>query len=138
MTIRDQLNKCKGLDTLTAFVEQKLAEAQAEMVERCDSVFDDIARDIPGDEYEVAIENGTSLSLFTKYASKRVRALSPNPHARERWELEASAVEAKAIRRGHSSLGVKLTTAEVLFVQWLDRRIAELQRQLAALPAVTP
>jgi hypothetical protein len=47
--------------------------------------------------------------------------------------IEAQAVEAKAIRRGHSSLGVKLTTAEVLFVEWLDRRIADLDRRLAAL-----
>jgi len=181
MTLRDQLNKCKDLDTLTAFVEQKLSEAQAEtnriiicvwcghtiertgdirfdvkasqaheagceknpirreaqaeMAERCAEALSHLAAELR------IVKDGVSADLAAdaiQESMEVIRALSPDPHARERWELEASAVEAKAIRRGHSSLGVKLTTAEVLFVQWLDRRIADLECQLAALLKVIP
>ena len=136
MTIRDQLNKCKGLDTLTAFVEQKLAEAQAATVERCDSVFDDIARDIPGDEYEVAIENGTSLSLFTKYASKRVRALSTDPGWLDRQKQRAhiEGVKSVYVQHDHAIAGV---CGAACPLKLRDLRVAELERQLGTLSAVT-
>ena len=76
MTLRDQLNKCKDLDTLTAFVEQKFTEAQAEMVACCAEVLTHLAAELR------IVKDGVSADLAAdaiQESTEVIRALSPDP-----------------------------------------------------------
>jgi len=92
--------------------EQELAEAQAETVERIVDYIGNI-RSAEGLEYGAV--------------AQRVRALSPDPHARERWEFEARLETTERIE----GLCIARTTADA---KALHDYIAELRSQLPALP----
>jgi hypothetical protein len=95
---------------LLPWLEQKLTEAQAETVERC---ITHLKSKIPGGQF-----------FF-----EELRALSPDPHARERWELKARLETAERIE----GLCIARTIADA---KALHDYIADLKCQLAALPQV--
>ena len=74
-----------------AWLEQKLAEAQAETVERCAQGIEE--------GIKVLLVSGASttsgrvgvrpVAQDRQDLAAKIRALSPDPHARERWEKEA-------------------------------------------------
>ena len=136
MNLRDELNRRLTdfdldvsedfIDTLLPWLEQKLAEAQAEMVERCAQALEHLAADLLTD---LAVETART-------ASKIIRALSPDPHARERWERTAyiEGVKSVYVQHDHAIAGV---CGAACPLKLRDLRVAELERQLGTLSAVT-
>ena len=92
-----------------SWLEQKVAEAQAETVERCAALVDEI-----GKRYRWDIPAGAT--------ADEIRALSPDPHARERWELEARLETAERIE----GLCIAKTIADA---KTLHDYIADLRRR---------
>jgi hypothetical protein len=108
------------------WIEQKLTEARAEMVERCAMACQLDARLID----DASLRRGYLMGCAD--AKAKVYALSPDPEwlerQKQRWELKAQLRERKAARGD----------AFCVSVPWAmkrnDDRIADLERQLAALP----
>ena len=120
-------------------LKQKLAEAQAEMVERCAEALSHLATELR------IVKDGVSADLAAdaiQESTEVIRALSPDPHARERWELEARldatrwALElfndwlAMAFEASFAAKYGRAADPDVLLVE----RLAGLRSQLAALP----
>jgi len=104
------------------WIEQKLTEARAEMVERCTMACQLDARLID----DASLRRGYLMGCAD--AKAKVYALSPDPHARERWELEARREVWKLVK-------ILVNRESFLSVDSkAEAEIADLERQLAALP----
>jgi len=108
-------------------------QAQAEMIERClchvyeiDSLASGEAECLCGCRPDTAIGHD-----FEQW-KVHVRALSPDPHARERWERTAYIKGVKSVYVQHDHAAGVCGAACPLKLR--DLRVAELERQLAALP----
>jgi len=124
-------------ERLEDWVKRKLAEAQAETVEQCAKLGDEEA-----ELFNLTADTGLDRIRCNaaKEASHRIataiRALSPDPHARECWELEAK------IRELHDWPELCNDDTDVperhKRLCKYHRAIEIYDRQLAALSAVTP
>ena len=108
------------------WIEQKLTEARAEMVERCTMACQLDARLID----DASLRRGYLMGCAD--AKAKVYALSPDPHARERWERTAyiEGVKSVYVQHDHAIAGV---CGAACPLKLRDLRVAELERQLAAL-----
>jgi len=109
-------------DRLEEWVKRKLAEAQAETVERCVQKIHELAQKQKMPDSTTCIPE--------------LRALLPDPHARERWERTAyiEGVKSVYVQHDHAIAGV---CGAACPLKLRDLRVAELERQLGALSAVT-
>jgi len=109
-------------------LKQKLAEAQAEMVERCAEALSHLATELR------IVKDGVSADLAAdaiQESTEVIRALSPDPEwldrQKKQWELEARLETAERIE----GLCIARTRADA---KALHDYIAGLRSQLAALP----
>ena len=130
---RDALKKAdkQARDVVLPFLEQRLTEAQAEMVERCANRVD-AYRGVA--QKQTAWTWGEVNNLLVDLR-EQVRALSPDPHAKQRWELEARLMEER-VYGYHDPLTHTLDRKSGEVECSTCQRIADLERQLAALPEV--
>jgi len=120
-------------DRLEEWMKRKLADNQAAMVERCANRVD-AYRGVA--QKQTAWTWGEVNNLLVDLR-EQVRALSPDPHARERWELEARLDEHAKVTGHHKEwVGSDEESLGEYICVHCERR-TELERQLAALPAVT-
>jgi len=151
VSLRDELNRRLTdfdldvsedfIDTLLPWLEQKLSEAQAATAEGCAGLADKMS------DPQVIFEKLPSCSEPLLIAgafqvlAKAIRALSPDPHARERWELEARLeVTAWALALFNDCVEMNPQDFEAKYGRLVDpevlmaERIAHLEHHLAALP----
>ena len=119
-------------ERLEEWVKRKLADTQAPTVDRCAKV---MCPYCASDAYELMPLEGTHSGGMRCFAFG-LRALSPDPHARERWERTAyiEGVKSVYVQHDHAIAGV---CGAACPLKLRDLRVAELERQLGALPAVT-
>jgi len=131
---RDALKEAEkqARDVVLPFLEQRLTEAQADMVERCANRVD-AYRGVA--QKQTAWTWGEVNNLLVDLR-EQVRALSPDPHARERWERTAyiEGVKSVYVQHDHAIAGV---CGAACPLKLRDLRVAELERQLGTLSAVT-
>lgn len=110
--------QCQALaEDLAAMLEQKVTEAQAATVALCAEVLH-FWHESSEAEWKAKYPN------FPDDPEGVIRALSPDPHAKERWELDARLETLASIPMlGNGQLD-----------DWISARYADLDRQLAALP----
>jgi len=125
------LSVCQAAQ-IVDWLEQKLTEAQAETVERCANRVD-AYRGVA--QKQTAWTWGEVNNLLVDLR-EQVRALSPDPHARERWERTAyiEGVKSVYVQHDHAIAGV---CGAACPLKLRDLRVAELERQLGTLSAVT-
>jgi len=128
MSLRDELVKAIPpesadeevvADCLLPWFEQKLSEAQAEMVERCAEALSHLAAELR------IVKDGVSADLAAnaiQESTEVIRALSPDPHYIERQRVRA---------KGDAAFEcLQMSQAEIL--EYFDT----LRGQLVALPEV--
>jgi hypothetical protein len=131
MTLRDEFETAysdwaegkKTKDDLFAWLEQKLAEREAETVERCYPLLCSMCKEGSPVEWQELHKRWIhrDVGCTVKCSASAIRALSPGPHYVERKVLGA--------RRDEGNKWLANWNWG-----WASSRIADLDRQLAALP----